>query len=105
MGAGTAFVTGGGGFVGQHLLAELGDRAVAPARAELDLLDADAVREALAGARPECVFHLAAHASVARSWEQPDGDGSVSGTARMFSAVGYILMMTKKFSPCFSNGV
>jgi GDP-4-dehydro-6-deoxy-D-mannose reductase len=71
VGAGAAFVTGGSGFVGQHLLAELGDRAVAPPRSELDVLDADAVRHTLAGARPECVFHLAAHASVAQSWEQP----------------------------------
>jgi GDP-4-dehydro-6-deoxy-D-mannose reductase len=68
---GTAFVTGGSGFVGQHLLTELGDGAVAPTREELDLLDGDAVRRALADARPECVFHLAAHASVARSWEDP----------------------------------
>ena len=43
---------------------------MAPPRSELDLLDADAVRHALAGARPECVFHLAAHASVAQSWER-----------------------------------
>jgi GDP-4-dehydro-6-deoxy-D-mannose reductase len=71
VGAGAAFVTGGSGFVGEHLLAELGDRAVAPPRSELDLLDADAVRHALAGARPECVFHLAAHASVAQSWREP----------------------------------
>jgi GDP-4-dehydro-6-deoxy-D-mannose reductase len=71
VGAGAAFVTGGSGFVGQHLLAELGDRAVAPPRSELDLLDAEAVRHALAGARPECVFHLAAHASVAQSWREP----------------------------------
>jgi GDP-4-dehydro-6-deoxy-D-mannose reductase len=73
VGVGAAFVTGGSGFVGQHLLAELGDGAVAPAREELDLLDGDAVRRALADARPECVFHLAAHASVARSWEDPAG--------------------------------
>lgn len=73
MGVGAAFVTGGSGFVGQHLLTELGDGAVAPTREELDLLDGDAVRRALADARPECVFHLAAHASVARSWEDPAG--------------------------------
>jgi GDP-4-dehydro-6-deoxy-D-mannose reductase len=71
VGVGAAFVTGGSGFVGQHLLTELGDGAVAPTREELDLLDGDAVRRALADARPECVFHLAAHASVARSWEDP----------------------------------
>jgi GDP-4-dehydro-6-deoxy-D-mannose reductase len=71
VGVGAAFVTGGSGFVGQHLLAELGSGAVAPTREELNLLDGDAVRRALADARPECVFHLAAHASVARSWEDP----------------------------------
>ncbi len=71
MAEGAAFVTGGSGFVGRHLVAELGERAVAPPRAELDLLDGDAVRRALADARPECVFHLAAHASVGRSWEDP----------------------------------
>ena len=71
MAEGAAFVTGGSGFVGRHLVAELGERAVAPPRAELDLLDGDAVRRALADAHPECVFHLAAHASVGRSWEDP----------------------------------
>jgi GDP-4-dehydro-6-deoxy-D-mannose reductase len=71
VGAGAAFVTGGSGFVGRHLVAELGERAVAPPREELDLLDGEAVRRALAEVRPECVFHLAAHASVARSWEEP----------------------------------
>jgi GDP-4-dehydro-6-deoxy-D-mannose reductase len=41
----------------------------APARTELDLLDADAVRGTIAGARPDLVFHLAALASVRRSWD------------------------------------
>jgi GDP-4-dehydro-6-deoxy-D-mannose reductase len=70
MGAGAAFVTGGSGFVGRHLLAELGE-GVAPTRAQLDLLDVDAVRREIAAARPERVFHLAALASVGRSWEDP----------------------------------
>jgi GDP-4-dehydro-6-deoxy-D-mannose reductase len=65
-----AFVTGGGGFAGRHLVGLL-DGAVAPSRDELDLLDAGAVRRALAAAVPERVFHLAALASVARSWEEP----------------------------------
>jgi GDP-4-dehydro-6-deoxy-D-mannose reductase len=68
--AGGAFVTGGSGFAGRHLVALL-DGAVAPTRKELDLLDADAVRRAVAAAAPERVFHLAALASVARSWENP----------------------------------
>jgi GDP-4-dehydro-6-deoxy-D-mannose reductase len=66
-----AFVTGGSGFVGRHLMAELGGDALAPARAELDLLDGEAVRRAIASAGPARVFHLAAQASVGRSWEQP----------------------------------
>ena len=68
--SGRAFVTGAGGFAGSHLLALLPD-AVAPGRAELDLLDAAGVRDAVRRAAPATVFHLAALASVARSWEEP----------------------------------
>jgi len=68
--AGGAFVTGGSGFVGRHLVALL-DGATAPTREELDLLDGEAVRQAVAAAAPERVFHLAALASVGRSWEDP----------------------------------
>jgi GDP-4-dehydro-6-deoxy-D-mannose reductase len=63
-------VTCGGGFAGRHLLALL-PRAVAPSRDELDLLDAAAVLAAVRDARPATVFHLAALASVQRSWESP----------------------------------
>lgn len=45
--------------------------ALAPSRAQLDLLDAEATRGAIAAARPGTVFHLAAAASVARSWAAP----------------------------------
>jgi GDP-4-dehydro-6-deoxy-D-mannose reductase len=69
--AGTgAFVTGGSGFAGGHLVALL-DGAVAPSHAEVDLLEPDAVRRALATAAPQRVFHLAALASVSRSWDDP----------------------------------
>ncbi|HEX2233412.1 MAG TPA: GDP-mannose 4,6-dehydratase [Thermoleophilaceae bacterium] len=72
--SGQALVTGGGGFAGRHLVEELrsrGEDPVAPPRSELDLLDADAVREAVARLRPRAVFHLAAHASVPYSWAHP----------------------------------
>jgi GDP-4-dehydro-6-deoxy-D-mannose reductase len=70
----TVLVTGGGGFAGRHLVALLagrGEERVAPSRGELDLLDAAAVRSAVLSARPRTVFHLAALASVGRSWEEP----------------------------------
>jgi GDP-4-dehydro-6-deoxy-D-mannose reductase len=70
-----SFVTGGGGFAGRHLLAhlrELGEKPIAPRRAELDLLDAGAVAATVRAARPERVFHLAALPSVAQSWRRPE---------------------------------
>lgn len=69
--SGPSFVTGGGGFAGRHLLDQVGAEAIAPSRDELDLLEAPAVRSAMAAARPERVFHLAALASVGRSWREP----------------------------------
>ena len=65
-----AFVTGGSGFAGRHLLERL-DGAVAPTRDQLDLLDLEATRAAVRAAAPEVVFHLAAQASVGRSWDAP----------------------------------
>jgi GDP-4-dehydro-6-deoxy-D-mannose reductase len=72
MASGAAFVTGGSGFVGRHLVSELGDRTVvAPTRETLELLDARAVARAVADSEPSVVFHLAAIASVGRSWDAP----------------------------------
>jgi len=71
---GAPLVTGGGGFAGEHLVRRLaadGRSPVAPPRRELDLLDAEAVREALRELRPSAVFHLAAFSSPRRSWERP----------------------------------
>jgi GDP-4-dehydro-6-deoxy-D-mannose reductase len=68
--SGRAFVTGGSGFAGRHLL-DLLPGATAPSREELDLLDGDAVRTAVRESAPDTVWHLAALASVGRSWEAP----------------------------------
>ena len=71
---GGSLVTGGAGFAGTHLvelLRERGEEPAAPPRAELDLLDAGAVRHVVSRGRPGAVFHLAASASVVRSWEAP----------------------------------
>jgi GDP-4-dehydro-6-deoxy-D-mannose reductase len=83
-----AFVTGGAGFAGRHLLDLLPD-AVAPAREEVDLLDADAVLGAVREAAPDAVFHLAALASVRRSWEAPVEAlaDNVAMTANLLEAV------------------
>jgi GDP-4-dehydro-6-deoxy-D-mannose reductase len=66
--SGPVFVSGGGGFAGEHLLRLL-PGAVAPSRDNLDLLDPTAVHAAVRETRPTAVFHLAALASVRRSWE------------------------------------
>ena len=68
--SGPPLVTGGGGFAGPHLLALLPD-AAAPGRSELDLLDGSAVAAFVRDLQPRAVFHLAAQASVSRSWEDP----------------------------------
>ena len=77
-----AFVTGGAGFAGSYLL-ELLPGATAPSRDELELLDAAAVRAAVRDAAPETVWHLAALASVGRSWEAP----AETMTANLLEAV------------------
>jgi GDP-4-dehydro-6-deoxy-D-mannose reductase len=69
-----ALVTGAGGFVGRHLVEHLragGHAVVAPSSADADLRDAARTRALVADARPDRVFHLAALASVARSWDEP----------------------------------
>jgi GDP-4-dehydro-6-deoxy-D-mannose reductase len=83
-----AFVTGGAGFAGRHLL-DLLPGAVAPTREELELLDADAVRAAVRQSAPDTVWHLAALASVGRSWEAPAQTISenVAMTANLLEAV------------------
>jgi GDP-4-dehydro-6-deoxy-D-mannose reductase len=63
-------VTGSRGFVGTWLmrhLSEVGDEAVG-LDAEVDITDPEAIGAAIAAADPEAVCHLAAQASVGRSW-------------------------------------
>jgi GDP-4-dehydro-6-deoxy-D-mannose reductase len=69
-----ALVTGGKGFVGTWLLSHLqasGDEVVAVDR-EVDVTDGRAVMAALEESAPQAVYHLAAHAHVGRSWDDPE---------------------------------
>src|SRR5918996_39031 len=59
-------VSGARGFVGRHLLADLGERAVA---SEANVTDAVEVAEEVRSVRPAAVVHLAAMSSVRASWQ------------------------------------
>jgi GDP-4-dehydro-6-deoxy-D-mannose reductase len=87
-----ALITGAAGFVGGHLndhLAAAGAETSGPSRDELDLLDAPATRRAVAGFRPDAVFHLAALASVGQSWSDPfeTFDNNTRATLNLLEAV------------------
>jgi GDP-4-dehydro-6-deoxy-D-mannose reductase len=69
-----AFVTGSAGFVGRHLAPRLeaeGFEVLGRDR-EVDVTDVAALERAIAAARPDAVFHLAAVSSVAASMRHPE---------------------------------
>lgn len=76
----TWLVTGAGGMLGTDVVARL-DGAVAPGRSELDLTDADAVREALRRHRPDVVVNCAAWTAVDDAEAHEDAALAVNGTA------------------------
>jgi GDP-4-dehydro-6-deoxy-D-mannose reductase len=87
--AGLPLVTGATGFAGSHLVehllareaevaawsnpggAPIGDRDPRVHWTAVNLLDRDAVREAIARARPSIVYHCAGAAGVSGSWADP----------------------------------
>jgi GDP-4-dehydro-6-deoxy-D-mannose reductase len=64
--SGPILVTGAQGFVGGHLLAQLGGRGLP---VDVDVTDAKAVAHAVAVTAPTAIVHLAAISSVGSSWE------------------------------------
>jgi GDP-4-dehydro-6-deoxy-D-mannose reductase len=83
--SGPILVTGAQGFVGPHLLAQLGSNAVP---ADVDVTDAKAVARELAAGAPSAVVHLAALSSVGTSWEDPGETWRVNavGTVNVLEA-------------------
>jgi GDP-4-dehydro-6-deoxy-D-mannose reductase len=84
--SGSIAVTGAEGFVGGHLLARLGPRAIS---LDADVTDADALAQAVAEASPASVVHLAAASSVAASWTDAREPWRVNalGTVNLLDAV------------------
>lgn len=96
-----ALITGASGFAGQHLVrylraatdwelwslgrARVGDLASVTA----DLLDRAAVAQAIAEARPDVVFHLAAQSFVPASFEDPEAtlNTNLIGQLHLFQAI------------------
>ena len=80
----TAAVTGASGLVGRHLMAALGDGAVAVPRASLSAPEGPG--EAVAGA--DVVFHLAAQTIVSAAWDDPAAtyEANVALTWRLIAA-------------------
>ncbi len=84
------WVSGAGGFVGTWLLPRLArdGHDVTSTDREVDVRDAAAVADAIAGARPDAIVHLAALASVASSYADPEAVARVNyfGTLHVLRA-------------------
>jgi GDP-4-dehydro-6-deoxy-D-mannose reductase len=83
-------VTGANGFVGPHALARLRADGIETREFEGDIRDPDVCLAQVRAAAPDAVLHLAAIASVADAWRQPElvHDVNVGGTRNLLAAVG-----------------
>ena len=88
-----ALVTGGAGFLGQHVVGLARARGwdvSAPDRRALNLRDPDAVARAVRDLRPDLILHLAAMTSPAQAEADPQGAeaDNVGAVAALLSAAG-----------------
>ena len=97
---GTILVTGAQGFVGRHLLAELGDRG---RPVDADVTDAEALREALKDAK--AVVHLAALSSAAESWQDAAETWRVNvlGTVNVLQAASGMRVLVASTADVYGN--
>jgi GDP-4-dehydro-6-deoxy-D-mannose reductase len=82
-------VTGADGFVGRHAIGRLASAGVETVAFRGDIRDCDACRAQVRDARPDSILHLAAIASVADAWRNPEAvsDVNVAGTRNLLAAV------------------
>jgi GDP-4-dehydro-6-deoxy-D-mannose reductase len=90
---GPILVTGAQGFVGSHLLAQLGSDA---RPLDVDVTDAKAVARELMAATPRAVVHLAALSSVGDSW----GDGGETWRVNTVGTVNVLEAARAEASEC-----
>lgn len=88
-----ALVTGGAGFLGQHVVGlarARGWEVSAPDRGALNLRDAAAVARAVGERRPQLILHLAAMTSPAQAEADPEGAqaDNVAAVAALIAAPG-----------------
>lgn len=119
---GPVLVTGAAGFVGSHLLELLSRsrveivgwrRPIGPpaypvegvAWMDVELLDRDAVAQAVLDIQPSAVYHMAGAAHVAQSWQyvRETYEGNVLATFYLFDALRQLESRPRVLLPCSAH--
>ena len=96
------WISGGSGFVGSHLVRAFDD-VCAPAHAEVDVCDPDAVRRSIAAYRPDAVVHAAILNDFTRL-ERDGWRGYVDATRNVVAAAGDAQVVLVSTDWVFSGG-